>query len=42
VHTSVRGFDLLKALVPKFLGMVDFFFKEVMARTPSLILASLN
>jgi hypothetical protein len=40
VHTLVRGCDLLKALVPKFLGMVDFFFKEVMAHTSSSILAS--
>jgi hypothetical protein len=42
MHTSVRGCDLLKAYVPKFLGMVDFFFKEVMAQTLSLISASLN
>jgi hypothetical protein len=42
VHTSVRGCDLLKASVPKFLGTVDFFFKEVTARTPSSISASLN
>jgi hypothetical protein len=41
-HTSVRGCDLLKASVPKFLGTVDFFFKEVTAQTPSSISASLN
>jgi hypothetical protein len=41
-HTLVRGCDLLKASVPKFLGTVDFFFKEVTARTPSSISASLN
>jgi hypothetical protein len=37
MHTSVRGCDLLKASVPKLLGTVDFFFKEVMAQTPSSI-----
>jgi hypothetical protein len=42
VRTLMQGFDLLKALVPKFLGTVNFFFKEVMAHTPSSILASLN
>jgi hypothetical protein len=41
-HTSVRGCDLLKASMPKFLGTVDFFFKEVTAQTPSSISASLN
>jgi ribosomal protein S11 len=42
LHTSVRGFDLLKASVPKILGMGDFFFKDVTARTPSSISGSLN
>jgi hypothetical protein len=41
-HTSVRGCDLLKASMPKFSGMVDFFFKEVTAQTPSSISASLG
>jgi hypothetical protein len=31
VHTSVRGFDLLKASVPKIFGTIDFFLKEVTA-----------
>jgi hypothetical protein len=42
MHTSVRGCDLLKASMPKFLGTVDFFFKEVMVQTTLSILASLN
>jgi hypothetical protein len=41
-HTSVRGCDLLKGSVPKFLGMVNFFFKEVTAQTPLSISSSLN
>jgi hypothetical protein len=42
LHTSVRGFNLLKASVPKILGMGDFFFKDVTARTLSSISGSLN
>jgi hypothetical protein len=42
MYTSMRGCDLLKASVPKFLGTVDFFFKEVTTQTPSLISASLS
>jgi hypothetical protein len=42
VHTSVRGFDLLKASVPKILGTGNFFFKDVMTQTPSSISASFN
>jgi hypothetical protein len=36
LHTSVRGFDLLQASVPKTFGTIDFFFKLVTARTLSL------
>jgi hypothetical protein len=32
----------LKAFMLKIFGMIDFFFKEVTARTPSLILASFS
>jgi hypothetical protein len=31
INTSVRGCDLLKASMPKFLGTGDFFFNYVMA-----------
>jgi hypothetical protein len=42
LHTLVRGFNLLKASVPKILGTGGFFFKDVMAQTLSLISASFN
>jgi hypothetical protein len=42
LHTSVWGFDLLKASMPKIFGTIDFFFKQVTARTPSSISTSFS
>jgi hypothetical protein len=41
-RTSVWGFSLLNAAVPKTFGTNDFFFSLVTARTLSSILASFN